>query len=248
MIVDMHQQLGDDEIFDTPISEAALLATLERNAIDKAIVHPSPGRPVELEAVKSAHDRIAALMKSDQRVLGACSISLHFSEYEAEVARCIGELGFVALRADPLLHVWNPTARNGRRPFEAAARHNVPLLVPLGEPGHPLRAPLGVFDLIAAYQSVKVVLMHTGAASNDVQCGIMAKKFDNVQLETSAGPNRRVLKSLVRQHGAERILFGSNDASQTDHALWMYRNAGLSDEELSRCMGRNAARLFGWRC
>src|SRR5690606_26496351 len=96
------------------------------------------------------------------------------------------------------------------------------------------------------FQDVKVVLVHTGAAANDVQCGIIARRFSNVLLETSAGPNRRVLRTLVRTYGADRILFGSSHASMTDHALWMFNNAGLESGEIATCTGGNAARLFGW--
>jgi len=246
MIIDMHQRLGDDEVFDAPVTEAELTAALDANGVDRALVHPAPGAPGDFARVVGAHNRIAALAAADARVFGVCSASPHAADYENEVARCIGDLGFVALRADPLLHVWNPLSKKGRLPFELAARHKVPLLIPLGEPGHPLVAPLGVFDLVKEFSAVKVVLQHTGAAANDVQCGLIAKRFGNVLLETSAGPNRRVLKTLVKQYGAERVLFGSSHVRQLDHALWMYRNAGLDGADLNLCLGGNAARLFGW--
>jgi hypothetical protein len=53
VIIDAHMHLGSCRVFDLDITEEQLLANLDRNAVNAAIVQPFPGAPDP----RAVHDR-----------------------------------------------------------------------------------------------------------------------------------------------------------------------------------------------
>lgn len=129
MIIDVHQHLGPCRVFNLNIEEDALMAALDRNGVDAAIVQPYPGAPDPA----AVHDRIAALARRyPGRIFGIMSMSPHCDRavYRAEARRCVEELGFVALKIHTIGHAVNPLTPDAQMVYETTAELGVPLTVP----------------------------------------------------------------------------------------------------------------------
>src|SRR3954468_14645020 len=131
MIVDAHVHLGPCRIFDVDVSEDALLANLDRNGIDVAIVQPFPGAPEP----RAVHDRIANLAaKHPGRIYGLASVNPHCEHdaYYREVERCVRELRFVGVKLHTIGHAVNPLSGDGQLVFDTARALGIPVMIHTG--------------------------------------------------------------------------------------------------------------------
>src|SRR5258708_5313851 len=101
MIIDSHQHLGRSMFSGVVTTEGDLLQAIQRHGVDVALVMPQP----TLEDIRAVHDLIAeAVGRNPGRLFGMASINPWWGEadYRAEARRCVGDLGFVALKLHPL--------------------------------------------------------------------------------------------------------------------------------------------------
>jgi predicted TIM-barrel fold metal-dependent hydrolase len=241
-LIDAHLHLGPCRVFDAEIQAADLLDTLERNAVDKALVMPFPGA-ADAAAV---HDDIAALAHETGRVAGIVNLNPHRDRaaYAAEAERCVRELGFVALKLHTVGHAVDPMSRDGAMVFEEATRLGVPVMIHTGGVGEPFASPSHCLPLARRFPETKVVLAHAGGGISTREAGIVAAECDNVWLETSWCSILDLL-GLVEHVGAARLMMGSDSLENLPLAIQHYRSLGLDDAALDRCLGGPAAEVFG---
>jgi predicted TIM-barrel fold metal-dependent hydrolase len=241
VIIDAHMHLGSCRVFDLEITEDQLLANLDRNEVDVAIVQPFPGAPDP----RAVHDRIAALSaKQPGRIYGLASLSPHCDqdEYHREVERCVHDLGFVAVKLHTIGHAVNPMNRDGQLVFETARALGVPIMIHTG-PGVPFALPSLALPMARKYPELPVVLAHAGYAIYTPEAQVAAMVADNVYLETSWSTSAQVA-GLVRALGPERVMLGSDLPINTATELAKYRSVGLADEALATVFADTAARVF----
>jgi predicted TIM-barrel fold metal-dependent hydrolase len=241
-LIDAHLHLGPCRVFDAEILAGDLIATLERNAVDKALVMPFPGAP----DAAAVHDDIATLGRETGRVVGIVNLNPHRDRaaYAAEAERCVRELGFVALKLHTVGHAVDPMSRDGATVFEEATRLGVPVMIHTGGVGEPFASPSHCLPLARRFPETKVVLAHAGGGISTREAGIVAAECDNVWLETSWCSILDLL-GLVDQVGALRLMMGSDSLENLPLAIEHYRSLGLDDEALGRCLGGTAAEVFG---
>jgi len=239
--IDAHSHLGTCRVFDSHQPAAALIEAMDRHSIDSSIVQPFPGAPDP----PAVHDEIARLADAHPgRIYGMASLSPHqaIETYQAEVRRCVRELGFVGVKAHALGHAINPRSRDARLIFETAAALGIPVMVHTGH-GVPFAEPAMWIPLARDFAEITVVLAHAGAPGYTAVAVIAAEVCPNVVLETSwVSPHD--LGRAVRTLGADRVLFGSDLHFNPGHELAKYESLGLPDEDLAKCLGGNAARVF----
>ena len=84
---------------------------------------------------------------------------LRRQQYNDEVSCCVPELGFVAIKLNALAHGVNPDTESGRKAFNAARKHRIPLMVHTGS-GVPFAGPVNLIGLAKEYADVKIVMAH----------------------------------------------------------------------------------------
>lgn len=134
----------------------------------------------------------------------------------------------------------------------------------IGFPGWEQSSPAKILRLIQAVQPDKLILAHMGGwgSHKEVQEFLLGQpiyldtSFSTADLYTAEGTLNQECTSqqlsmerfcsMVRAHGADRILFGSDSpwASQKDAVLDL-QHANLTDEEKEKILGGNAAVLLG---
>ncbi len=242
MIIDVHVHLGMDYTFDEEFPKKLLIEKMERYNVDAQIVQP--GTCFDLDTVKTQHNAIAELCREHPgRFFGMANPGPHLagSAYEDEITRCVKELGFVAIKLHPLASGVDPASKAGRRAFDAARKHTVPLMVHTGS-GVPFADPVRLIDLAKEYEDVKIIMAHCGMlvfAGNAAQVFASCK---NVYGDTSWVPGF-LLKEWIRTYGP-RLMLASDLAENMGTELAKIKTYGFTQEEQELILGKTALEVF----
>jgi predicted TIM-barrel fold metal-dependent hydrolase len=161
--------------------------------------------------------------------------------------------GFVGLRVVPWL--WNapPTDRRYYPLFAECVQAGVPFCTQVGHTG-PLRPsetgrPIPYIDQVALdFPELVIVCGHVGYPWTEEMVAV-ARKHQNVYIDTSAYTIRRLPEELVRfmktGTGQRKVLFGTNyPMINHGHALAGLDELGLADEARRDFLRGNAERVF----
>lgn len=180
-VIDTHIHLGECRIFGLNIKEEDLIEYLNKHDV-AIIVQPFPGAP---DPVK-VHDRIHELsIKYKGRIYGLASINPYFNEelVVKELDRALNQLKFVGVKLHTAGHSISPQNPKASILFDAAAKHKVPVMIHTG-PGS-FSDPILAAPRAEEYPDVKIVLAHAGFGTYVNAALWLAKKYDNIYLETS---------------------------------------------------------------
>ena len=240
-IIDTHCHLGVSKLSGLTITERDLLETMDEHGVDMALVMP---HAVTDDPV-AAHDAVAELcQRHPQRFRGIVNLSPLWDEadYRREVTRCVRDLGFVALKLNPMQHLASPLMQNADQVFDAGADLGVPVIVHTGL-GAPWALPSLCIPQARRHPELPIVLAHVGFAIYVDEAYVAASECDNIYLEPS-WCTVYGLRGLIQKLGAERVLFGSDNPENVPVELAKYRAIHLSAEDLATCLGGTAIRVF----
>lgn len=241
IIIDSHAHIGPCNVFGLNITEDELIRTMDENQIDVSIVQPYPGAPDP----KEIHNRIAKMAKKyPNRIFGLASVNPHIKkeDYISEITRCVEEYGFVGVKLHTIGHAVLPLSKDAEVVFEVAAKLGITVNVHTG-PGIPFSVPALCIPRARQYPEVKIVLAHSGAGILTADAYVTAKECPNIFLETSWCYSDDVLW-LVKELGADRVMFGADSLTNTPVELAKYRSLGLSEADLAKCLGGTAIKAF----
>jgi len=169
-----------------------------------------------------------------------------------ELRRRVSE-GFVGLRVVPWLWAAPPTDRRYYPLFAACVDLGVPFCTQVGHTG-PLRPsetgrPIPYVDQVALdFPELVIVCGHVGYPWTEEMVAV-ARKHENVYIDTSAYTTNRLPEELVRfmktGTGQRKVLFGTNyPMIAPAHALAGLDELGLNDDQRREFLRGNAERVF----
>ena len=241
IVVDGHQHLGSCRVFDLNQTEEDLIAAMDQNGVTAAVVQPFPGAPDPV----AVHNRIADLSKLHPgRIFGMFSLSPHSDpdKYFAEAARCVRELGFVAVKMHTIGHAVLPLSKDAEMVMDTARQLGVPVMVHTGA-GIPFANPSLIIPRARQFPDVKIVLAHSGGSILSAEAYVTAKECPNVYLETSWCPSSDVAW-MVKDLGANRVMLGADLIDNIATEMTKYRSHGLSESDLEASLGRTAIEVY----
>jgi uncharacterized protein len=170
-----------------------------------------------------------------------------------ELRRFVQERGFAGLRMLPWLWETPPTDRRFYPLYAACVELGVPFCTQVGHTG-PLRPsepgrPIPYIDQVAIdFPELVIVCGHVGYPWTEEMIAV-ARKHENVFIDTSAYTSRRLPEELIAymgtRGGARKVLFGSNfPMIAPAAALEDLDRLGLDDEGRELYLGGNARRVF----
>jgi predicted TIM-barrel fold metal-dependent hydrolase len=171
-----------------------------------------------------------------------------------ELRRCVTELGFIGLRMLPWLWEAPPTDRRYYPLYAACVELGVPFCTQVGHTG-PLRPsetgrPIPYIDQIALdFPELVIVCGHIGYPWTEEMVAV-ARKHENVYIDTSAYTSRRLPPELVAYMrtggGRAKVLFGTNYPMIFHHkALEDLDSLALDAETRELYLQGNTRRVFG---
>lgn len=230
---------------------AGLLASMDRAGVAVSIVQPVATKPSQ---VRTINDWAAALNRPDApcagRIVAFGAMHPDFPEPTAEIAR-LAAMGLPGIKMHPDYQEYVPTEPRLTPIYEATREHGLWMLLHAGgdivtETAYGTPETYG--EVLDRWPGLKLILAHMGGwrrweASAQHVIG------RDVYLDTAYTPGHlpdAELIGLVRDHGADRVMFGS-DGPWADQAAEVakLKALGLRDDELEGILGGNATRLLG---
>ncbi|OBB12095.1 amidohydrolase [Mycolicibacterium setense] len=239
--------IPDDEV---PIE--ATLAAMDAGSVDVGLLSAWRG-PNGLDLI--SNDEVAGWIRlHPNRFAGLATVDLDRPmEAIRELRRRVRDDGFVGLRVVPWLWGAAPTDRRYYPLFAECVELGVPFCTQVGHTG-PLcpsetGRPIPYIDQVALdFPELVIVCGHVGYPWTEEMVAV-ARKHENVYIDTSAYTTKRLPPELVRfmktRTGQQKTLFGTNYPMIVhEHALAGLDELDLTDEARSDYLGGNAQRLF----
>lgn len=149
---------------------------------------------------------------------------------------------FAALRLAPRIHRFLPKPGVLADYLEMAADRRIPVVfdtacgVELGE----------IYDLLERFPRLTAILAYQNIWPADRLYRPFLAQFDHVYLELSSMITDQGLDELVREYGAERLLYGTRfPYMYMGGQMLQLRHARISGEDKARIAGGNLLRLIG---
>jgi len=235
MVVDSHTHIGKFPLFNVKLDADGLISIMNKWNIQKALVFTIPNS-LTLEAAK----------KYENRLYGLVWVNPHEEDKAAElVDKAIIQWGFKGLKMHPLIDSYLPDQKIVFPIMDKACKHRVPILFHCGHP--PWSLPWHFGNLADIYPEAKIILGHMGHGHIVyINAAIeVAKKHENVILETSAMPMHSKIKEAVLEVGEHRVIYGSD--TPFGHPAFEIKKveiAGLTEKQLDMVLEQNTRRIF----
>jgi predicted TIM-barrel fold metal-dependent hydrolase len=242
--------IGDGPVPEMPV--ALTVGALKAAGVDRALCTAWVGPRGDLVS----NDEVAAFCaEAPDHLVGVASVDL-FSPMDAvrELRRCVKELGFRGLRMLPWLWRLPPNDRRYYPLYAECIELGVPFCLQVGhtgplmpsEPGRPIPY---LEEVVLDFPELVVVGGHIGYPWH-LEMLSLARRFDNVYIDTSAYTPRRYPAELVAfmrsKSGRHKVLFGSNYPMIMPSAcLNEVDDLELDAQARELFLAGNAARVFG---
>jgi len=236
VIVDAHTHLGDFPLFNVSIDAEGLIGLMDECGVTHSVLFSLPNE-LTLDAVR----------RRPKRFTGLAWVNPGDGERALEtVDKAVTVWGFKGVKMHPLIDSFLPDDPVVYPVMECAVRLDVPVLFHCGHP--PWSLPWHFGNLADVYPDAKIILGHMGHGHIVYINGSIdvARKHDNIYLETSGMPMHTKIKEAVEAVGPDRVMYGSD--APFGHPSFEIRKvevSGLGEAELEKVLYGNAVELFG---
>ena len=222
-----------------------LLRAMDRGGVARAVVAPVATKPSQVVGI---NDWMASL--GEPRIVAFGAIHPDFPDPASELERIAG-LGLRGIKLHSQHQGFTPTDVRMTPIYEAAAALGLVVLFHAGGyvTAHETEAePVELAAVLDAHPLMTCIFAHMGGyqAWSSVREHLCGRDvyFDTAYVPRNL-PDTEFL-SLARDHGVERVLFGT-DGPWTDAGAEIdyLRTMGFSEAELDAIFDGNALRLFG---
>lgn len=216
------------------------LQTMDKNGVDKAIVCATTAT-----IFKAMNDSVnEEIKKAEGRLIGFVRVNPNEGEpVLEEIDMRVRSQGWKGIKLHPTLSAFPLVDTQTFPVFEKAKELKVPILVHTGS--ETFTSPAQVALVAEIYPEVTVIMAHMGSPWLVKESILVAKRRDNVVIDTSIQPNPTLIREAVRAIGAERVLFGSDLPFQDQYLeLKKLERADLTEDELRWIRGDAIAKIL----
>jgi len=212
--------------------------------VEKYIVHSTATKP---EQVVSINEFIISEITKESRFVGFGTLHPDFEGADAEITRLISA-GLKGIKLHPDFQKFEIDTPKMDKIYDRLSAEGLPVLVHAGDCRYDFSGPKRIARVLDKHPSLKVIAAHFGGYTEwDDSFEYLAGR--DLWFDTSSTfwklPKENAL-AMIRKHGVSRFLFGS-DFPMWDHKgeYERFLSLGLSEEENSAILYRNAAGLLG---
>lgn len=219
-----------------PVGPKELEAVLDAHGLDMAVVMAPTAQYPDNAALAQA-------IRGHPRFIGFAVVNPYGPGGGVpELDRAVREWGMKGLKLMPLRHGYEVDGGVPQRIMARAAELGLPVSI---HSGAQFCLPWQIADLAQAFPSVPVIMDHMGFRYYVDGAINVARRVENIYLETALVSMPGYIRMAVDQVGAERVLYGSD--YPTGHPAGMLatmKAAGLTERDEALVMGENLARLL----
>jgi uncharacterized protein len=241
-VIDFHGHVGRWDRYGMLDEPERMLHAMDAAGVDRACVfnifHPDGTTGNDLTA------RFVA--QHPERFIGFAYVSPLMPERMLpELARAIDKLHFAAIKLYPPYTPWPLNEPRWEPIYRFADARGLAVILHTG--AEPQSLPKLVGEIAPRYPGANFVMGHSGNTPTERGQAIAAAQASpNIYLETaSTFRTPGVIEQLVREAGADRVLFGSDIPLMDPRAqLGKIITAAISDAAKRQIIGENARRLL----
>jgi len=241
MIIDAHQHLGVCDHFLLTNKKEQVLHANKKAKIDKCLMMPFPGSPDPFKE----HDNISKMGdRAGGKVFGITAINpIKYGDRRAleEIERTVKSLSFRCVKIHTIAWGLFPFSPLAMKMIEKAQELNVPVMVHTG--GSLFANPVHVDAVASKFPDVKFVLAHMGWIHQAPEAIDVARRNQNVYLETSWSAGYDI-RGAIDAIGEDRVMMGSDLPDNTTSEIEKIRSLGLTGSQERKVLAENAARVF----
>jgi hypothetical protein len=246
MIFDVCAYLGNFGYF-WPVKVTTaeeLICLMDKFGIDRAAICSL--NSIFYDHMEGNEEIVKATKRYPSRFVGIATLYPHYRRSLVEFEKCIDEYGMKGLELQPHYHHYELNDEIIDPFLKAAIKRKVPVFIPLCISmnfNFPRIKMEDVYKLIDTYPEATCIV---GKFSYEIEkISRLMKKNDNVLAETSGLHLMHGIERLVREVGADRLLFGSGmPIQEVGPGLAKIQEAEIKEEEKRLILGENAIRLF----
>ena len=216
------------------------LQTMDKNGVDKAIVCAT-----STTNLKAMNDSVnEEIRKAKGRLIGFVRVDPNEGEIILEeIDIRVKRQGWKGIKLHPTLSAFPLFDTRTFPVFEKAKELKVPILIHTGSEifASPAQAAL----MAEVYPEVTIIMAHMGSPWLVKQSILVAKRRDNLVIDTSIQPNPMLIREAVKTIGPERVLFGSDMPFQDQYLeLKKLERADLTEQELRWIRGNSITKIL----
>lgn len=243
-IIDAHthiEGLPDCEWQDPP---ELIVRLLDEAGIDRAVVMTYCDAPLEHAAYDPLHYVQAACEQFPERLIGFARLDPGKAEASALLEQAVLLRQFRGLKLHPFGYRIPADDPCTLKLLQTAARLNVPTLFHCGDEDYTL--PLQLERAARAVPEAQIIFGHMGGYFHVRDAIAVARRCDNVYLETSATPHVHLIREAIDLLGPERVIYAS-DGPGCDPTIELKKveMIGLGPADRQRVFSANILRLMG---
>lgn len=160
-----------------------------------------------------------------------------------KVEEAVKDLGFKGIKLHPWVSAFPLNHPIVYPVFDIAAKYRLPVL------SHSARSefctPMLFVDIAMRYPEVPIIMGHMGKQHLHYDIIPAMRLAENLYLETSGSKIQILLEKVVKEFGAERVLFGTDGPHNLLPAyVARIEDLNVSQEEKEWILGKSAAKLF----
>lgn len=245
MIIDAHNHLGEVPALGWRQTPEELLAQMDANGVDRAVVCPQTYPQSTVLAVNQEDNNyIGRLAREHPKRFVGFGISTPYSGSDkgaGEAERALTKLGLRGIKLHQRYHAYHLRPDMVGAILEVCGALGAPVLIHSGDArSHPSL----VGCLALAFPRVTVIMGHMGQNyyADAIDAALLAP---NLVLETSGAPAPDCVAAAVKAIGSERVVLGSDTPFYPlATGLRLIREAGLSEADESNVLGGSLARIL----
>lgn len=218
------------------LKESAAMAGVERFVIHSSALKASQVEDVNTNAANHITDKIA----------GFGTLHPEYQDFEKEINRIIS-LGLKGIKLHPDFQFFNIDDKRMYPAYEIIASKGLPVLFHMGDVNYDYSSAKRLLKLMSDFPKLICIGAHLGGHLkwDEAEEYLIGKNLYLDSSSTSRKLSPAEIKRLIRLHGADKILFGTDyPIERHDEALENFFNLGLTEEENKMILFDNAYNLI----
>ncbi len=209
--------------------------------VEKFVIHSSALKASQVENINND----TALHITDD-IAGFGTLHPEYGEFEKEIDRIIS-LGLKGIKLHPDFQFFNIDDKRMYPAYEIIRDRKLPILFHMGDENYDYSSAHRLVKVMNDFPGLVVIAAHLGGHLKwDEAAELLYGKdlyMDSSSTARKLSPEQ--IKKIIRRHGADRILFGTDyPIERHTKALEDFMKIGLTDEENEKILYTNAYNLI----
>ena len=237
--LDAHSHIGKfGDPFHIDFDVQRLVVQMEEYNIEKTILCPA-GCGLN-EELKEAYRKIP------EKIIPLCWVNANEGQKGYDMLEhYLRDENFAGVKMQPLFDAFTADSPMVDPVMEIARSYHKPVFIHCGHPPYSLPWQIGL--LAERHPAVPVVMLHMGHGHGVyIEASLnMARKYENLFLETSGMPMGCQIRNAYETVGSERVMFGIDSPFHHPSVeIQRVYSCGLSEPQMEDVFYNNAARLM----